>query len=113
MEFFEDQRRRMNDDPNRKWASLLLQMTRDNKLQHFREFGLYSDAKYQVSDEAIDQVIQMADAVHKILLESRDTIREHAVQIPGLNCEREALPVPAFQVGNGDYDMLRPICGSD
>ena len=70
MEFTAEQKQRMKVSKEMKAASLLMQMVRENRLKELREFGLYEDSKFRFSTASIQQVVELAETVKDILIDS-------------------------------------------
>src|SRR5262249_59985978 len=74
IEFKEEQKERMRKDRELQMAGLLMRFAKENRLKNLREYGLYANSKIRFSDNAIKQVIELADVVRQILQKSRDEI---------------------------------------
>jgi hypothetical protein len=85
MDFTEEQKQRMKDSEEMKSASLLMQLVRDNRLKEIREFGFYENSKRRFSLAAIQQVMELAESVQKILVESRKAVVPHPMEMAGIN----------------------------
>ena len=71
LEFTEEQKQRMKADKHVQAAALLMQFVREGRLKVLREFGLYEDSEARFSSAAVQQVIELAETVKDILVESR------------------------------------------
>ena len=81
LEFKDDQKQRMKENHELRMAGLLMKMVKENHLQRLRELGLYSNSAFNVSDNAIEQVIELAEVVRGILATSRYGVTPEPMQI--------------------------------
>lgn len=85
LEFTEEQKQRMKTDKHVQAAALLMQFVREGRLKVLREFGLYEDSEARFSSAAIQQVIELAETVKDILVESRRDIVPEPMELAGVN----------------------------
>src|SRR5262249_3670427 len=85
IEFREDQKWRMKNSVEMKAASFLMHLVRQDHLKKLREYGLYANTKFEVSSEAIEKIIELAETVRQILVRSPELVVPEAIKLAGVN----------------------------